>query len=87
MNKVTKFLVLMLWPFAIVVAVYLFWSGKADEKERRDRQELLSDTAKVNAAHRTYERIHKQQLKEDTYYQELSEENESLKQVIREKDY
>lgn len=87
MKKVLNFLAVIIWPFLLVVCVIIWKQPQQKEKEALERKELLSDTARVNAAHRTYERIHKQQLEQDPYYQELARENDSLKRVIKENDY
>jgi hypothetical protein len=80
MKKVVRFLSLILWPFAIVVGLYLWQSGKVKEGDRSEYQELLSDTAKVNAAHRTYEKVKLQQMLEDSDAVELA------KKVLEAKD-
>ena len=70
------------------MAVFIWHSGKAEERKRKERQELLSDTARVNAAQRTYERVHRQLLIEDPDYAELYEETEELKERLKRiKDY
>lgn len=65
---------------ALVLSVYLGRSIK--EKQYKDRQELLNDTAQVNAAHRTYEKVHHQQLMEDPDYAKLYKENQRLKEEL-----
>lgn len=66
---------------ALVLSIYLGKSIK--EKEYNDRQELLNDTAKVNAARRTYEKVHHQILMEDSDYAALYRENQALKEEIK----
>ena len=66
-----------------------FYLGKdIKEKKEKERQELLNDTAKVNAAYRTYERVHRQLLMEDPDYSELYYKNEELRERLKRiKDY
>ncbi len=66
---------------ALVLSIYLGKSIKG--KEYNDRQELLNDTAKVNAARRTYEKVHHQILMEDSDYAALYRENQALKEEIK----
>lgn len=75
-------IVLLLWPFLLCICVYFWQQPKIKEKEERDIKEILSDTAKVNAAHRTYERVHHELLMEDPDYSELYEENLRLKDSL-----
>lgn len=75
--------------FVIVSVALSFYLGKdIKEKEEKERQELLNDTAKVNAAYRTYERVHRQLLMEDPDYSELYYKNEELRERLKRiKDY
>lgn len=82
MKNVIKFIALIGWPFVVLIGVNIWSERKAEEREKRIRREILSDTAAVNQAHRTYERIHRQQLMEDSEYVRLYEENQGLKERI-----
>ena len=66
---------------ALALSIYLGRSIK--EKQHNDRQELLNDTAQINAAHRTYEKVHHQILMEDSDYAALYRENQALKEEIK----
>lgn len=72
MKKVLKFVVLISWPIVILVGIILWKKPNWKEKEVKERKELLSDTAKVNAAHRTYEKVKLQQILEDSNAVELA---------------
>jgi len=80
MKKVLKFFAAISWPFIILIGVILCKQPQWKEKEARERKEVLSDTAKVNAAHRTYEKVKLQQMLEDSDAVELS------KKVLESKD-
>lgn len=70
--------------FIIAAIAMTFCLGhNIKERERQERQELLSDTAAVNQAHRTYERVHHQLLMEDSDYAKLYKENQELKEELR----
>lgn len=71
------FLILIFIVSAFVLAFYLGRNIK--QSEAKERQELVSDTARTNRAYRTYERVHRQQLMEDPDYAALVEENEELR--------
>lgn len=81
-KNILKFVVFMSCPFLLYIGVYLWMRPQWEEKEVRKRKEILSDTAKVNEAHRTYERIHHQLLMEDPDYAEIYEENQELKERL-----
>lgn len=73
--------IVVLIVVALILSVYLGNSIK--EKQLNDRKELLSDTARINKAHRTYEKIHHQILMEDSDYAALYRENQALKEEIK----
>lgn len=83
MKKVTRFIALISWPFIILIGVILWKQPQQKEKEARERKELLSDTAKVNAAHRTYEKVRLQQMLEDSDAVELAKKVFEAKEPTR----
>lgn len=64
---------------ALVVTICLGYNLKTSQSDN----ESVSDTVSVNVAHRTYERVHRQQLMEDPDYAELYNENEMLKERLQ----
>lgn len=72
MKKVLKILAVIIWPFLLVVGVIILKQPHPKEKEAVERKVLLSDTAKINAAHRTYEKVRLQQMLEDSDAVELA---------------
>lgn len=82
-KNVLRFLALIGWPFVLLICVYVLYNGSSKDREAKKRQELLSDTASVNRAHRTYERIHHQILMEDSDYVRLYRENQELKNELK----
>jgi len=72
MKNFLKFITLTFLPFIILIGVILWKQPQWEEKEARERKEVLSDTAKVNAAHRTYEKVKLQQMLEDSDAAELA---------------
>ena len=64
-GKILKVVAAVSWPFILVVGVYLWLKPQQTDREAEERSQLLSDTAKVNAAHRTYERVRLQQMLDD----------------------
>ena len=64
-KNVIKCLAFISWPFILLIGVILWKQPQIKEKEAKERRELLSDTARVNAAHRTYEKVRLQQALED----------------------
>lgn len=83
MGKVLKFLAVIIWPFLLVVGVIIWKQPQLKEKEAQERKELLSDTAKVNAAHRTYEKVKLQQMLEDSDAVELAKKVLEVKEPTR----
>lgn len=70
------------------MGVHLWKQHQIEEKEAKERQEILSDTARINSAYRTYERVHKQLLMDDPDYSVLIEENEELRErMVRIKSF
>ena len=70
--------------FIVVAAIVcICLSRKYRQQREEERQELQNDTAKVNAAYRTYQRVHHQILMEDSDYAALYRENQSLKEEIK----
>lgn len=80
MKKIIKFFTIISWPFILLIGVINWKQPQWKENEARERKEVLSDTAKVNAAHRTYEKVKLQQMLEDSDAVELS------KKVLEAKD-
>ncbi len=72
-NNWLKVVCIIGWPFLLVVAVYLWKGDSSKQREAEERKSLLSDTAKVNKAYLTYERVHRQLLEEEPEVQELAE--------------
>lgn len=66
---------------AVIVCICLFREYRQQREE--ERQELQNDTAKVNAAYRTYQRVHHQVLMEDSDYARLYRENLELKEKLK----
>lgn len=64
-GRILKVVAAFLWPFILVVGVYLWLQPQQTDMEAEERKQLLSDTAKVNAAHRTYENVRLQQMLDD----------------------
>lgn len=83
MKGLYKFVLLIGWPFVLVIGVMVWYNGTAKDRGAKMRQEILSDTAAVNRAYRTYDRIHHEQLMEDPDYRELYEEAEDLKDRLQ----
>lgn len=83
MKNVIKFLVVIIWPFLLVVGVIIWKQPQLKEKEAQERKELLSDTARVNAAHRTYEKVRLQQMLEDSDAVELAKKVLEAKEPTR----
>jgi septum formation inhibitor-activating ATPase MinD len=80
MNKdILKFIGIISIPVVLLICFYFWKSPQIMEKENKGQQVLLSDTAAVNRANRTYQRIHNRLLMEDEDYAALYEENEELK--------
>ena len=82
MKNIYKFLLILGWPFLLCIGVGLWYESTSEEREAKKRREILSDTAAVNQAYRTYERVHRQQLMEDPDYSELYEKYEGIKDRI-----
>lgn len=83
MKNILKFIAIISLPFILFLAVYLWKLPQWEETEKRKHKELLDDTAKVNEAHRTYERIHHELLMQDSDYVRLYRENEALKKELK----
>lgn len=79
-KDILLFITLLSWPLLLLIGVHFWKQSQIKEKEAKERQEMLSDTARINAAYRTYERVHKQLLMDDPDYSVLIEENEELKE-------
>ena len=78
-----KFLAVIIWPFLLVVGVVIWKQPQLKKKESLERKELLSDTEKVNAAHRTYEKVRLQQMLEDSDAVELAKKVLEAKEPTR----
>ena len=83
MKNVLRFVALVSWPFIILAGVMLWKQPQTKEAEARERKELLSDTAKVNAAHRTYEKVRIQQMLQDSDAVELAKKVLEAKEPTR----
>lgn len=83
MKRVLKFLAVIIWPFLLVIGVIVWKRPQLNEKDALDRKELLSDTAKINAAHRTYEKVRLQQMLEDSDAVELAKKILEAKEPTR----
>ena len=87
-KNILIFISLLSWPLLLLMGVHLWKQHQIEEKEAKERQEILSDTARINAAYRTYERVHKQLLMDDPDYSVLIEENEELRErMVRIKSF
>lgn len=83
MKKIIKFFTIISWPFLLLIGVIVWKHPQLKEKEANDRKELLGDTAKVNAAHRTYEKVRLQQMLEDSDAVELARKVLEAKEPTR----
>ena len=64
---------------AIILSLYIGYDTNTSQSSTR----FAHDSAAINSAHRTYERIHHEQQMEDPDYAELYNENEMLKERLQ----
>lgn len=76
-------IILIVLVAAVALAVAIFLGSNIKQQDAMERQNLLSDTAAINDAHRIYERVHHEQMMQDSSYAKLYRENQELKAKIR----